>query len=77
MFQQKRNITEMYQHDKGTGSGGEGRAHVKRILCLSQKFKGMETENKSHELDKNPVGPSTSGRKEKAWSDHKYPIVLL
>ena len=37
----------------------------------------METENKGHELDKNPVGPSTSGRKEKAWSDNKYPIVLL
>ena len=66
MFQQKRNITEMYQRDKGAGSGGEGRARVKRILHPSKKFKGMKTENKSHELDKNPVGPSTSGRKEKA-----------
>ena len=32
MFQKKRNITEMYQRDKGAGSGGEGRARVKRIL---------------------------------------------
>ena len=35
----------------------------------------METENKSHELDKNrdknPAGPSTSGGE--AWPDDKYP----
>ena len=39
----------------------------------------METENKSHELDKNrdknPVGPSTSGGK--AWPDDKYPNFFL
>ena len=32
MFQQKRNITEMYRRDIRAGSGGEGRARVKRIL---------------------------------------------
>ena len=32
MFQQKRNITEMYRRDKGAGSDEEGRARVKRIL---------------------------------------------
>ena len=39
----------------------------------------METENKSHELDKNrdknPVGHSTSGGK--AWPDDKYPNFFL
>ena len=39
----------------------------------------METENKSHELDKNrdknPAGPSTSGGK--AWPDDKYPNFFL
>ena len=39
----------------------------------------METENKSHELDKNRdkslAGPSTSGGK--AWPDDKYPIFFL
>ena len=39
----------------------------------------METENKSHELDKNrdknPAGPSTLGGK--AWPDDKYPIFFL
>ena len=39
----------------------------------------METENKSHELDKNrdknPAGPSTLGGK--AWPDDKYPNFFL
>ena len=39
----------------------------------------METENKSHEVDKNrdknPSGPSTSGGK--AWPDDKYLIFFL
>ena len=55
---------------------------MKRILRPSQKFKGcrfMETENKSHELDKNrdknPAGPSTLGGK--AWPDDKYPNFFL
>ena len=37
----------------------------------------METENKSHELHKIPAGPSTSGGKEEAWSDDKYPNFVL
>ena len=39
----------------------------------------METENKSHEIDKNrdknPAGPSTSGGK--AWPGDKYPNFFL
>ena len=32
MFQQKRNITEMYRRDKGAGSGGEGRGACEEDL---------------------------------------------
>ena len=82
MFEQKRNIIEMRQRGKGAGSGSAGEEGcVCRGSCIPPKslkaVGSWKRKTRVKSLIKTPVGPSTSGGKEKAWPDDKYPNYLL